>query len=843
MLNKKHLLTPTNKHLMLQFQKTRILPIFATMGRHLGKLILLLLLIVIVGCNTKTKSSGQVVDYVPEDVSMVIKIADWETFRSDLKTNSLFSKLTSTPPSLYFKGQEAILGSLQPKSESLLCIQELNDSVTNYTFISKYREGLVQIDSLKNQSVETLNIDNKSIKRLSIDNKLIFSAIVDSVFIASSSQETLMAILDKKTERSETFKKVYQLPTSNNYMALVRGNKIRITDSTEINFASWSALDVTIDPESITANGISIASDSIPQLLSVFEKQIPQQTYAHELIPMNARGALSFTFNDSEELQKQLRSFQGKEESITPTGILDSSSEVGSIQLHNGTAVFIKSIDATTTNDALVRFTSSHSTFRDIEIKSFSEPGLFKELFYPLIKSEDANYVFQLDDFFVFAPSENMAQEFIGAFLNNSTLQNAPYYEQATSHLSSASSLLIYRMQGEFSDAFPSMFNFNNHPSYQNLKLENFPLVALQFSYDRNFAHIALSGREFGGKVRNIASGVTEKFHVNLEKPIAGNPKIYETNTSNVVVQDVSNTLHLISENGKTLWTKNLNAPILGEIVQVDLYKNGNQQMAFATKNALYVLDRNGKDVAPFPLKFKDEVTLPLSVFDYDNNHNYRFVVIQGSNILMYDKNAKIVTGFGFKKAGSEVVQSPVHIRMNNKDYILIPEKSGKLNILNRVGKSRVTVSKNFNFSEIPLTYEDNTFVVITKENTKERISEKGQVTSQKLDVGDNYWFATLGNIKITLDDNLLRINGKLADLPIGIYSEPSLYRISRTTYIAITELQEKKVYLFDEAGRLVKGFPVYGSSKASIGTRGIQKNSAMAVKGDSNGIIVYLLD
>lgn len=827
----------------VRFKKTRILPIFAIMGKHLGLLFLLSLFVAMVSCENKTKTSGHLMDYVPEDASMVIKISDWETFRSDLQNNSLFSKLAKTPHSEFFKGQEVILKNLQPKSESLLCIQELRDSITTYTFISKYTDSLFPIDSLKNKSLETLNIDGKSMQRLTIDDKLVFSTIVDSMFIASSSQEVLMAILNKKTEQGETFKKVFQLPTSNNYTALVRGNKIKITDSTEINFTTWSALDISISPESITANGISIATDTIPQLLSVFEGQIPQQTHAAALIPMNAKGALSFTFDDSEKLQEKLNVFQGSGEKPTPTGIFDSSSEVGSIQLHNGTAVFIKSIDATTTTDALARFVSSESAYRDVEIKSFSEPKLFKQQFQPLIQTEQANFVFQVDDFFVFTPDEAMAQELIGAYLNNSTLENASYYGDAISHLSSASSLLMYRMQGAFSDAFPSMFNFSNHPSYSNIKLDNFPLVALQFSYDRNFAHVTLSGREFGGQARSIANGVTEKFHVNLDQPILGDPQVFETNVSNVVVQDVKNTLHLISESGKLLWTKSLDAPILGDITQVDLYKNGNQQMAFATKNAVYILDRNGKDVGAFPLKLKDEVTQPLSVFDYDNNHNYRFVVSQGSGILMYDKNAKIVSGFGFKKASSDIVLPPAHIRMGNKDYILIAEKSGKLNILSRVGKSRVNVSKTFNFSEIPLTTEENTFVVITKDNTKERISDKGQVSSLKLDVGSNYWFTIEGNVKATLDDNLLRINGKLVDLPIGYYSEPVQYRVSRTTYTAITELQEKKVYLFDEAGRKVDGFPVYGSSKPSIGTRGIQKSSTMAVKSDSNGIVVYQLN
>ena len=66
------------------------------------------------------------------------------------------------------------------------------------------------------------------------------------------------------------------------------------------------------------------------------------------------------------------------------------------------------------------------------------------------------------------------------------------------------------------------------------------------------------------------------------------------------------------------LWKKQLDGAILGKIEQIDMYKNGRLQLAFATPNRVYVLDRNGKEVAPFPLKFNDKVTQPLSVFNYD---------------------------------------------------------------------------------------------------------------------------------------------------------------------------------------------------------------------------------
>ena len=106
--------------------------------------------------------------------------------------------------------------------------------------------------------------------------------------------------------------------------------------------------------------------------------------------------------------------------------------------------------------------------------------------------------------------------------------------------------------------------------------------------------------------------------------------KNYITKKLDIVVQDTKNNLNLISNNGKVLWKKRIDQPILGKVSQIDIYKNGGLQLIFNTKNKIYVLDRNGKDVMPFPKTFKDPITQPLAVFDYDKNKNYRILITQG---------------------------------------------------------------------------------------------------------------------------------------------------------------------------------------------------------------------
>ena len=131
-------------------------------------------------------------------------------------------------------------------------------------------------------------------------------------------------------------------------------------------------------------------------------------------------------------------------------------------------------------------------------------------------------------------------------------------------------------------------------------------------------------------------------------------------------------------------------------------------------------------------------------------------------------------------------------------------------------------------------------FVVITADNKKESISQSGKVSSRSLDVSSNYSFSIKGNTKATLDDNLLRINGKLVELPFGIYTKPKMFYANKTTYISLTETQENKVYVYDKSRSLLRGFPVFGTSIASIAGASKKGELRIVVKGEKNELLGY---
>jgi hypothetical protein len=289
------------------------------------------------------------------------------------------------------------------------------------------------------------------------------------------------------------------------------------------------------------------------------------------------------------------------------------------------------------------------------------------------------------------------------------------------------------------------------------------------------------------------------------------------------------------------LWRKKLDSNIVGDIKQVDLYKNKKFQMAFRTENKFIILDRNGKIVNPFSISLpKSEIIQPISVFDYDNNKNYRFVLAQGNSIRMYNSKGKIVKGFNFTNSNSDIINSPIHIRIKNKDYIIVQESNGKLNILDRKGNSRINLKQKINFSKNKVYHYLDTFTTTNNKGQLIQIDEKGNLVLSNLNLDNNHEIESDFESLITFSKNILTIKGIPITLPYGNYFKPKLFYLNKSLYVSITEKDENKVYLFNDNGIIINGFPIFGNSPIDISNSDSDKALEIIVKSEEDGFIIY---
>jgi Protein of unknown function (DUF3352) len=772
---------------------------------------ILSIFLTIYSCINTKKNTTKLTQLIPENSSVVIKINDLETFKSDLKNNDFINRL---PSSVIQKKVSKHLENLYTNNPIFVCFENKAD----YTIVTKNHDSLFKIGK---------------------DSLQIYSKIIDSIYIGSTSQ----AIIDNlKPNENLVFESLSKTTNSNSSFSIFATNKSLnfenfITPESINAISTWLSLDVEISSDEITFNGHTITNETLPQFLKAFKNTNPQENTIQHITPSNSNGFLSLTFDDFEVFYKNLNSFnESAIDSISNSEIFQTINEVGEIYFDTVTVMVLKSIDALATTEALQDYQNEISNYRTIPIYEFSNSEIFNAVFSSFISNEIRSYYIIIDDFFVFANSIEQLQHIITNYQNRTTFANTNAFKDAMTSLSDESSLLRFANPTKLKEIISSIAK----EDISNLKLSNYKASAIQFIQDDDFIHI--NGVIKKHKSRAQQNSVSEEFNVTLDADILMQPHFvtnHRTKQKEIIVQDVNNHLYLISNTGKVLWKKKLNGNILGQVEQVDLYKNGRLQLAFATPKRIYIIDRNGNDVSPFPLKFNSEITQPLSIFDYDNNKNYRFLVTQGKYLLMYDRNAKNVSGFRYNNTGNNISTPPKHFRIGNKDYLVFASGK-KMMILNRKGQSRINVKEDIDFSDNSIFKYKDRFTTTSMLGELIQVNTKGTVSKQSLNLDKDHFVKTTDKTLVTLSENNLNIKLKTYELDFGNYTEPKIFYLNDKIYISLTDLQTQKVYLFDSQAKLLKNFPVYGNSIMDLANINNDNKLEFVVTGESNSIIVY---
>ena len=182
-------------------------------------------------------------------------------------------------------------------------------------------------------------------------------------------------------------------------------------------------------------------------------------------------------------------------------------------------------------------------------------------------------------------------------------------------------------------------------------------------------------------------------WSIALDAPAIINPQIVKNHYNGedeIFIQDENNQIYLISNSGKILWKKSIDGSIIGNVHQVDMLKNNKLQMAFVTENKLYIVDRNGNNLKNYPKTLSKKAIVGLSVFDYDKNKNYRFMIpTADADVLLLNMQGEVPTDWNFS-SNADITTPLQYFNIKGKDYIVTANEEKAL-IVNRRGENRVT--------------------------------------------------------------------------------------------------------------------------------------------------------
>ncbi|MEM6718378.1 MAG: ribonuclease HII [Bacteroidota bacterium] len=813
------------------------------------RILVLLLIILSIGCTTETPKEYSLLAFAPQDAAAVIQIQNLESFRSELKNNQLLKSFRKPAFKKDFNAFVDYLQYLKPKSKSLLCFNELGKNSFEYTFITKIHPDLITLDSLAKVTTEKISYQGNTITKTTLNNRVNYTFMADSIFVNSSSELLIENCIRsyKEATVSEALKKVYATIDETKSATILANPKyvqpllkrLFPNANTNIvsNFGAQAALDLSILPDELSFTGIVTANDSLDHTLSILKNTAPRASKIAKVIPPFFEHFTAITFDEYEKFHP-----------TTKNSLLDALEEVAAFSFNGDTFTGLRFISSS--NEAITQLQTKPetSTVRNTKIYKNEDASLFKDHFTPFIKQFDNRNFVILDEYIVFSDPGALRSlaMLIGMYKDQQTLFYKENYLATMEQLSDESSLLTLVNTEQFKKTFAESTEKKYQKEIASINLEDYPFAALQFTNEKgsNYAHV--HGMLKRNNTKPSENTISQVLNVILDNPVATAPQFvrnHVTKRKDIAVQDDQNMLYLISNAGKVLWKKQLDGQILGKISQVDLYKNGRLQLAFTTPQSFYVLDRNGKDVKPYPRKAKTSYTQPVAIFDYDKSKNYRFVFTEGNKVEMRDKKLKTVSGFKFYGSENDFINPPQHFRVRTKDYITFQESNGKLHILSRTGKPRITPKKNIQFSDNTIYIHNNLFTTSDRNGNLIQIDQKGQFQTTKLPVEANHDVVMTSKTLVSFSENKLRIKDKTVELDFGSYSKPNIFYIRNKIYVTITDKDAQKVYLFDSNAKPIAGFPAFGSSAIDLANFDKDSKLEVVTKGENNSVVVYRLN
>ncbi|MGM0635401.1 MAG: hypothetical protein ACQESK_05005 [Bacteroidota bacterium] len=816
----------------------------------MNKLVLLFGLVVLtIGCNTSNHSkTADLVEFVPHETAFFLQSNSLQELTNAATENHLIAQNLSLPAIDELLQQLAYLENLNTDQETFLCFTKIGKK-DYYSTVITDAENAFSIDSTALSDKKSLTYDGHQIDEYFWKEKSIYTTQIASKQITSESKIILENIIrdrNSNRKRSPSFHKMIKSASSSSPSIFF--NLKEFTPVLEDffdrqffkirQFSDWATLDLKLGENQLQLNGITLPKKDEKRILHILSNQKQSTTNIGEIIPMNALSFEVFPISDWGEVQLKRNDFTVLE--WEETAMFETIDEIGKISLENGHLITLHSTNSGETERELANISKSEKSYRSYEIFRLDKTLLFNNL-RPFFDVTPPSFYVKIDGYFIFSYYIEHLENLIINYQNQAVINQRSFYQKTLEELSKKSSYLAIGFTENIKKKQKAGTTAQLRKNFADIELKNFPLIAMQLNAKDDYAHLNLVAPLYTPNEAD-KNQVTQLNRIKHENDIIVGPYFFtnwRTQQKDIAFQDIKNKLFLYDTKGNKIWEKQLDAPIVGDIQEIDIYRNTRIQLVFTTENKLYLLDKDANEVDPFPIEFSKKITQGLSIFDYDKNGKYRFVITQGNNLKMFNKEGKAVKGFDFDLAKNDISFSPKHFRIANRDYIIVSEENKQHHILSRTGEKRIEYKTDFNFSDNECYLRNQEFVTTNKNGDLVQINEKGKVETLSKNYLDNHKIAANKDFIAVISENKLHLNEKENKLDYGVYTTPKLIQLNNKTYISITDLQAEKVYLFNDLGKLINGFPVFGKSEIQLHKSGGEK-FIFSVKGDKNAILIY---
>jgi hypothetical protein len=481
-------------------------------------------------------------------------------------------------------------------------------------------------------------------------------------------------------------------------------------------------------------------------------------------------------------------------------------------------------------------FSLRHS---DYLIGKINYPPLAEVLFGHLFSGMEENYYVLIRDYVILANHPDVLKSVVDHFYIHKTLDECNHYRLFSNNIADKSNIYLYGNIA--SSVIKGSGKIIEGPFYDWIVgsqpvLSGLEGVAVQFSFVNQMFYTN-GYLKYNPGLREPSPVV---WMFDLKHNMAGTPSPVlnpRTGKRNVLVFDELNNLYLADQNGRIQWTTPVTETPMSKVHLIDYFRNGEFQFLFNSAGFIHLIAMNGSYVDGFPVKLVRNATNGLSVFDYNNDREYRLVIALDDNrIYNFDKSGREVEGFTKIQSRTKVIKPVQHLVAEGKDYFFVTDVNGEVIITNRRGEDRISLEKRLEKAANSSFYINQTnniglFLTTDQKGNLVYLDDSGKITRSvfsEFSQGHYFFyedfngdgkhdFVFLDGKNITVFDRFKKVMLSY-ELPEEITIDPVIFSNSRNKkYIGVTLPGIGQVWVFDHQGRTFEHPILPGNNSLAI--------------------------
>jgi len=661
--------------------------------------------------------------------------------------------------------------------------------------------------------------------------------------------------------------------------------------------ATWGELDLDLKEESVILNGMTRAGGEEALFLGAISGQSPVRIDVHEFMPSGINGFIHYGISNKEKFREQMTTlFVGNETWDDIESEMDRIEQAYGIRplddllnlLDDEIAWFsMEGVTEGPGEEIMIMETRSRSETREVmlnwinrylEVNAFDMRSLLhiyrlddqtsfeiyrlpEHFFTGTVPGRLFNSYFTLlENHLIFGPSVEVLSRVIYQNVLHKTFSNDPVFKEMSGYLSNRSNITLFIRPYPYLEYRKNILDEQALEALESseLFLRRIPGIVMQYSSETGLFYQNIS-LKYTSQIKEKALTVWESL---LDSVAVLKPALvvnHNTSDKEIFVQDATGKIYLINSTGRILWSRQLEEEIMGEVYQIDFYKNGKLQYLFNTREKLHLIDRNGNYVERYPVTLRSPATNPLALFDYDNNKNYRlFIAGEDREIYVYKVEGNTVPGWRFGRTEGTVTRVIQHFRIGNLDYIVAADEK-RTYFLDRRGRERIRTGEQVVVSPNNLLILDmnireerprwistdtaGNVIAIYQDGAVSRLYHREvtpdhyfRMQDMDMDGIPEYFFADGAELTVLKQGGERIFNFRVRE---KISSPPDIYKFSASDIkIGLTDQPRNRIYLVNPDGSLYDGFPLEGSTRFSIGTFANSESRFNLIVGSANNFL-----